>query len=227
MSVAGGQPTGADFVVMVAVQDAGKAKSRLGPDLDPGMRRTLVIAMLDDLLSTIREVWDGRVVVVSADAVYDAIALDHGATVIRDAGTGYREAIVFALSQVVEAGAVLVLPGDIPHASVGEIRTLLEALNEPGVTIVPSEDGGTLALGLHPPTVIPPQFGPNSATLHAEVARDMGVPSRVISLEHLRHDVDTLDDLARVWDQVGEATTALLEHLPLPTRSSKERPHDG
>lgn len=217
---------GADFVVIVAVQDAGKAKSRLGPDLDPGMRRTLVIAMLDDLLSTIREVWQGRVVVVSADAVYDAIALDHDATVIRDAGTGYREAIVLALSQVTDADAVLVLPGDVPHASVDDISTLLTALSEPGVTIVPSEDGGTLALGLHPPTAIPPQFGPESATRHAEVARDAGVPYALISLDHLRHDVDTLDDLARVWDQVGEATTALLEHLSLPTKATKESPRD-
>jgi len=43
----------------------------------------------------------------------------------------------------------------------------------------------------------------------------------------LRHDVDTLADLARVWDRVGEATTALLEHLPLPTlptRAETSRP---
>ncbi|MCA9848008.1 MAG: 2-phospho-L-lactate guanylyltransferase [Dehalococcoidia bacterium] len=210
---------GADYVVITAVKDAGQAKSRLGPDLDAGTRRSLVIAMVDDLLSTVREVWAGRIVVVSPDPVYDAIALDHGATVVRDRGEGYNEAIALALSTVLDAEAALVLPGDLPHADVDHVTTLLNALAEPGVCVVTAEDGGTLALGLTPPSVIAPAFGPDSARAHEEAAKAAGQRVSVGQLAGLTHDVDTLEDLARVWDRVGEATTALLEHLPIPTRS--------
>lgn len=205
-----------DYVVITAVKDAALAKSRLGPDLDPGTRRSLVIAMVDDLLSTVREVWAGRIVVVSPDAVYDAIAGEHGATVLRDRGEGYNEAIMLALAAVGDASAALVLPADLPHATMADIATLLNALDEPGVTVVPAEDGGTLALGLTPPHAIRPAFGPESARAHEDAARTAGLRTSTRPLPGLAHDVDTLDDLARVWDRVGEATTALLEHLPLP-----------
>lgn len=208
---------GADFVVITAVNDAGHAKTRLGPDLDAGTRRSLVIAMVDDLLSTVREVWQGRIVVVSPDPVYDAIAHDHDATVLRDRGEGYNEAITLALGTVRDAEAALVLPGDLPHASVTDVATLLNALVEPGVTIVAAEDGGTLALGLTPPHAIAPAFGPDSAAAHQAAAQAAGVRVSLSRFPHLTHDIDTLEDLARVWDRVGEATTALLEHLPIAT----------
>lgn len=222
-------PAGADFVVITAVQDAGMAKSRLGPDLDAGTRRSLVIAMVDDLLSTVREVWQGRVVVVSPDPVYDAIAHEHAATVIRDHGTGYNEAITLALDAVRGAAAALVLPGDLPHLDVDAVGTLLDALAEPGITIVAAEDGGTLALGLTPPNVIAPAFGPQSALAHVSAATSAGVRVTMRQFPGLTHDVDTLEDLARVWDQVGEATTALLEHLPIavpPARNAGSGPRE-
>lgn len=208
----------ANLAVVIAVQDAGRAKSRLGPDLDPGTRRTLVIAMLDDLLTAVREVWAGRVVVVSTDPVYDAVAVDHGAETLRDAGIGYNEAVHLGVAHVQRAEAVLVMPGDLPHATSAEITALLHALDEPGVTIVPARDGGTLALGLRPTSAIAPVFGPDSAARHREAAERSGVAWRFLSPGHLDTDVDTLDDLTEVWDRVGEATTALLEHLPLPAR---------
>ncbi|MDA0815621.1 MAG: 2-phospho-L-lactate guanylyltransferase [Chloroflexi bacterium] len=212
----------ANFVVITAVQDANRAKSRLGPHLDPGTRRTLVMAMLDDLLTAVREVWSGNIVVVSPDSVYDAIAQDHRARVIRDAGTGYNDAIRLALAETQSASAALILPGDLPHANPSEIAALLEALLETGVTVVPAEDGGTLALGLHPPDVIEPRFGPQSASAHGEAARATGVRLTYTTPGDLRHDIDTLDDLARVWDRVGEATTALLEHLAIPTIAGRD-----
>jgi 2-phospho-L-lactate/phosphoenolpyruvate guanylyltransferase len=212
------------YAVVVAVQDAGRAKSRLGPDLDAGIRRTLVISMLDDLLTAIREVWDGDVVVVSADAVYDAVAREHRARVVRDEGIGYNEAVTLAVRHLGEADAVLILPGDLPHAAPAEIATLLNALDVPGVTLVPSDDGGTLALGLRPPNVMAPLFGPDSAARHREAAHAAGVPLRDMQPGGLRADVDTLEDLAAVWDSVGEATAALLEHLPItvPPRPAGE-----
>ncbi|MDP2328976.1 MAG: 2-phospho-L-lactate guanylyltransferase [Dehalococcoidia bacterium] len=210
----------AETTVVIAVQDAGRAKSRLGPDLDPGMRRTLVIAMLDDLLTALREVHVGPVTVVSADAVYDAIAREHGAQTVRDAGVGYNTAVLLALQTVTPGTAVLILPGDLPQATATDLATLLAAIATPGVVIAPSADGGTCALGLHPVHAITPAFGPDSARLHREAAVAAGAALTILALESLSTDVDTLDDLADVWDRVGEATTALLEHLPLPAKGT-------
>ena len=64
------------------------------------------------------------------------------------------------------------------------------------------------------------------AITHGEAARRAGVRLTYATLGTLRHDIDTLDDLARVWDQVGEATTTLLEHLAIPTTSSAPARHD-
>lgn len=209
-----------DVTVIIAVQDATRAKSRLGPDLDPGIRRSLVIAMLDDLLSVLREVYSGPLLVVSADAVYDAVARNHDAEVLRDTGAGYNEALGEALARAAGAAAALILPGDLPHAAASDLEALLVAIREPGVVVVPSDDGGTSALGLRPPDAIAPAFNGASAERHIRAATAAGVRCTVLELDSLRVDVDTLDDLERVWPHAGEATTALLEHLPLPASNA-------
>lgn len=211
--------TARDTAIIVAVQDAGRAKSRLGAHLDVGARRALVIAMLDDVLTAIREVHAGPLLVVSADAVYDPIARKHAAEVLRDAGAGYNAAVALALARLAgRAAAALVLPGDLPQLRATDVAAVLAALATPGVVIVASEDGGTTALGLRPIDVIATAFGPDSARHHRAAVTAAGTPLSELHLNSLRVDVDTLDDLTAVWDHVGAATAAVLEHLPLVTK---------
>ncbi|MFA7249619.1 MAG: 2-phospho-L-lactate guanylyltransferase [Dehalococcoidia bacterium] len=200
--------------VIVAVQDAGRAKSRLGTHLSADARRALVIAMLDDVLAAIREAHAGTVVVVSADAVYDSIARAHAAEVIRDTGVGYNAAVALALTFLAgRASAALVLPGDLPQLQARDVRAVLNTLASPGVVVVASEDGGTTALGLHPIGVISTAFGPESARLHRAAAQAAGATLSELHLDSLRVDVDTLDDLTEVRDRVGPATAEVLERL--------------
>lgn len=208
--------TQSDTAVVVAVQDATRAKSRLGADLDADTRRSLVIAMLDDVLTAIREAHAGTLIVVSADVAYDAVARKHHAEVIRDTGEGYNAAIVLTLGRISgRAAAVLILPGDLPQLRAGDVTAILEALDVPGVVVVPSTDGGTTALGLRPLDAISTAFGPDSAQHHRDAAAAAGVRLTELRLESLRVDVDTLEDLATVWGAAGRATTMLLEHLSL------------
>lgn len=202
-----------DLAVLVAVQDAGRAKTRLGSHLDPGQRHSLVQAMLDDLLTAVREVHDGQIVVISPVRGYDAVALEHRADVLRDPGTGYLPAVTLALDHVAAREAVLVLPGDLPQARGEDVRTLIEALGRAQVVLAPSIDGGTCALGLRPPSVLTPRFGVDSAARHREAAAAAGLDLHEIRLPSLDRDVDTIEDLASVWEQAGEATTAILEQL--------------
>ena len=202
-----------DVAVVVAVQDAGRAKSRLGSHLDPGQRHSLVQAMLDDLLTAVREVHEGQIVVVSPVRGYDAVAHEHGAEVLRDPGTGYLPAVMLGLAHVAGSGAALVLPGDLPQARSEDVAALLEALADTAVVLAPSVDGGTCALGLRPPGAMAPAFGPDSAARHREAARAAGLEVRELRLPSLSRDVDTIEDLEAVWEQVGEATAAILEQL--------------
>ncbi len=212
-----------DTAVVIAVQEASRAKSRLGADLDSASRRALVIAMLDDVLTAVRRAHAGTVIVVSADEAYDAVARAHDAEVIRDAGVGYNPAVAIALDAIAARGiaAALVLPGDLPQLRDKDITLMLDALAEDGVVVVPSADGGTIALGLRPLHVIRTAFGPESAQRHREGAQAVGVPLTNLVIEALTVDVDTLADLALVRDVAGSATARLIEQLdalrsPLP-----------
>lgn len=211
-----------DVAVVVAVQDAGRAKSRLGAHLDPGQRHSLVQAMLDDLLTAVREVYAGQIVVVSPVRGYDAVAHGHGAEVLRDPGAGYLPAVMLGLAHVAGSEAALILPGDLPQARREDVAALLEALRHAPIVLAPSVDGGTCALGLRPPDAMAPAFGPDSAAHHREAARAAGLEVCELRLPSLSRDVDTIDDLAAVWGQVGEATAAILEQLqvvlPRPPR---------
>lgn len=204
-----------DLAVVVCAQDARRAKSRLAEHLDPGQRHSLVYAMLDDLLAAVREVHAGLIVVVSPVTAYDAVAKGHSAEIVRDPGTGYLDAVRVGLDHVGTHEAALVLPGDLPQARGEDIRALIEALGEAQVVLVPSVDGGTCALGLRPPEVMAPAFGLDSAARHREGARAARLAIREVRLASLDRDVDTIADLAEVWDRVGEATTAILEQLPI------------
>lgn len=204
-----------DVAVVVAVQDAGRAKSRLGAHLDPGQRHSLVQAMLDDLLTAVREAHAGPIVVVSPVHGYDAVAHEHGAAVLRDPGTGYLPAVMLGLAHVAEHAAALVLPGDLPQARSEDVARLLEALRDAAVVLAPSVDGGTCALGLHPPGVMAPAFGPESASRHREAALAAGLTLHELRLPSIDRDVDTIEDLEAVWGAVGEATAAILEQLQI------------
>lgn len=208
--------TQSDTAVVVAVQDASRAKSRLGAALDAGTRRALVIAMLDDVLAAIREAHAGALIVVSADAAYDVVAREHHAEVIRDTGEGYNAAVTLTLGRLSgRAAAVLILPADLPQLRAGDVAATIEALGVPGVVVVPSTDGGTTVLGLRPLDAISTAFGPDSAQHHRDAAAAAGVRLTELRLESLRVDVDTLEDLATVRGAAGKATTMLLEHLSL------------
>ena len=212
------------IAVIIAVRDVSTAKSRLGEQLDAGARQSLVIAMLDDLLAALRRAYSGPILVVSPDAAYDPVATTHGAQLVGDPGEGLNQAFLTALASASEAGAhsALLLPGDLPHVSPEDLASVLDGFGKPGVVLVPSSDGGTIALGLHPLDVIAPRFGERSADRHRDAAAAAAVHLNELTPPSMQVDIDTLADLDRVSGSLGEATTALLEHLPIGARVEGE-----
>jgi 2-phospho-L-lactate guanylyltransferase len=108
-----------------------------------------------------------------------------------------RKGIRFAERE--RARQVLVVPSDIPLAKPVDFRRMLEAVRTDGVFIVPSHDmGGTNALLLRPPGIMPVSYGINSFKRHCRLARNRRLHVRILRPRSLRLDIDNPPDLKRV-----------------------------
>ncbi len=124
-----------------------------------------------------------------------------------------ESAIAFALAR--EVGRVLVLPGDIPLATPGELASLIRSRGaEPGVTLAPSHDsGGTNALLLAPPNAIAPCYGPGSYLKHMSQAMARHIDVNVVHLPGVARDIDEPADLAQLSAAGGERYGFLAPYL--------------
>ncbi len=176
------------------------AKGRLRPAIDDERRGPLIAAMLEDVLEAIAESRTvERTIVVSGDPAAITIAGAAGAEVIPDpTDEGHSEAALLGIARAREdgAGCVVLLPGDCPMLDPRELDSLLTAVPERYVAVVPDRHGtGTNALVLSPPEAIRPSFGEGSRERHVVAARESGVPYAVESLPSLALDLDTPADI--------------------------------
>jgi 2-phospho-L-lactate guanylyltransferase len=189
--------------VIIPVKALSDAKLRLAELLAPEERAGLVLAMLADMLETLAHVARvGPVHVVTPDAKVAALAEAQDAIIIAERSSmGLNGAIERGLCHpgVRSMGRALILPGDVPFASAGEILAVAQTAGPPGarrVTIVPARDGrGTNALLLAPLDIIDPQFGPWSFAHHLSSAVARRADLQVLQLPGLASDIDTLADL--------------------------------
>ncbi|MFG6178599.1 2-phospho-L-lactate guanylyltransferase [Halomonas sp. THAF12] len=187
-------------LIVIPVKDFGEAKSRLAGVLPAGRRAALARRLCERTLRFCRRrLPDHDLLVVTASTAIAALARRHGARVLeepRAAGLCAAARRAAAWSRRHGYTAQLLIPADIARLDEGEIRHLLAARPAgAGVVICPASDGGTNALLTSPPDALPFRFGERSSEAHRESARRLGLPCRVIELEHLRFDLDTPDDL--------------------------------
>ncbi|MEZ4503983.1 MAG: 2-phospho-L-lactate guanylyltransferase [Dehalococcoidia bacterium] len=210
---------GTSVAVFVAIKPLAAAKSRF-TGVEDAQRQALVLAMLDDVLASIRSAHEGILTVISEDPSYDALAERHRARREPDAATGYRAAVQAELIAAASAGtrAALIVPADVPGLTAHDVEALLGALETVEVVLAPGIDGGTSALGLRPPTAIPVAFGPQSGWLHRRLAEVSGRRLAELALASLAVDVDTLDDLEAAARVAGPATTKVIESIRAASR---------
>lgn len=213
------------MAAIVPAKALDRAKSRLAKLLSEKERRDLALAMLEDVLRSLRCVPRlETVVVVSPDdgALQLARRLGAEAVVERPSVRGINQALDQAVDYLASRGieAVLVLPADVPGVAPGDIEAVLDALApDRGIVICPSARRGTGALALRPPGLIPFRFGPNSFTLHRREAAAHGIPTRVLRIDSLLNDIDEPPDLQSFWQRGnGEATRRLLLQSGLAAR---------
>ena len=193
--------------VVVPLRTLAGGKARLGEALDAEEREELVLGMLRHTLDVLRA-WTpaARVVVVSPDGPLLERLADDGVATYLQRGTGLNSGLASVRDVAVRAGAgaLLVVPADLPHLSTGALDALLEAADaalaagsgDPVVVVAPADARhGTNALLLAPPAAIEPAFGPDSFAAHLRAAQAAGASVQVVELAALGFDLDTPDDL--------------------------------
>jgi 2-phospho-L-lactate guanylyltransferase len=172
-------------------------------------RRALADAMLADVVAAAAAV--GPVLVVAPHGT----RLPAEARLVADRRRGQGAAVRAGLAAATAAGLpgpYLVVNADLPCADARDLLALAGAAPADGLALVAAADGTTNALAFADPSVFEPVYGPGSAARFAALA-----PSTILDSPNLIDDVDTLADLTRLADRVGEHTRRVLASLDLPS----------
>ncbi|HEX2186736.1 MAG TPA: 2-phospho-L-lactate guanylyltransferase, partial [Chloroflexota bacterium] len=186
---------------VVVARTGPTAKSRLAPALGVSQRILLAQAMLADVVAACRQAGlRGPVVVTDGPTARERFARA-GLPVVADGGREMNLAVRAGIATAAGAGAgaVLVLPGDVPLVTPADLLTLVSwaARGATVVGVATDRAGqGTNALVMRPPRAIQPGFGPRSAPRHLARARMAGASTHLTRLPSLVLDVDTPQDLA-------------------------------
>ncbi len=187
---------------IVPVKPFLRSKSRLAGVLSPEARAGLSRDFLGHALRVLAQVPQiGRVLVVSRDPAALALARDLHAHTVTEAGAPDLNRALTRATQVAvaeRAGAVLILPTDLPLITVADVQTLITAAGAgPAVTLAPDRhETGTNALFVRPPGLLAYAFGAGSFGRHLARAQAAGAEVRVCRLPGLALDVDQPEDLA-------------------------------
>jgi 2-phospho-L-lactate guanylyltransferase len=197
---------------LVPVKEWPLAKRRLGPSVDPALRRRLFMAMVEDVFAALaRSHALSGFATVTVDSAVQAAARQHGGLVVeRHAQRGHNAAVRSGVAFLVERGAegVLTLPMDVPLTEPTDVDGLIEVHLGAHVhlTIVPAHDlRGTNAMLTTPPGCIEPAFGQMSARRHMSAARAAGARAQIVHNPHLGLDIDRAADLGRLL-KIGGVT---------------------
>lgn len=190
-------------LAVVPINRLAAAKSRLAPALSGAGRRALALWMVGRVLEAVRR--SGAVdaiAVVSPDEDALAWARARGALALAQEHGGLNAGLALARDYALArgAGVLLVLLGDLPRLTPGEVARLVAPAEQAEaahtVVLAPDRDRqGTNGLLLRPPDLLPFAYGPGSFERHRAIARAFGVEPLVVASPGLAFDVDTPADL--------------------------------
>ena len=180
------------------------AKSRLATALSPDERADLARHLLIGAVAAARACARlAGVVVVSPDPALRRLAGEMGALAQPDPPSSPLNPLNAAIAAGREcaiargAGAILVLPADLPLLSAQAIASAIDQAGDAAVAVAPDWGStGTNALLLRPPRVIHPAFGVDSYARHRAAAHARGVSIATITHPAISRDLDTPADLA-------------------------------
>ena len=208
--------------IVVPVKRLRQAKHRLSPLLSEQERGALMMAMLTDVLDTIRDLAEpAGIVVATRSNRARALAHERGLpTFAESPDADHARTVTEASVHIAErygAERMLALSADIPGVTRDDVRQVL-ARTDP-VVLVPDRHGtGTSAVLSDLPLRLVLQFGEDSLRKHRASSRPAAAlcPNANIS-----GDIDTVDDLIEVSRALPDgATRRLLERSGIAGRLS-------
>jgi 2-phospho-L-lactate guanylyltransferase len=206
------------LAIIIPVKSPREGKSRLAGELSARGRHLLNLQLLRhtfDQVAGLSDIADIRVVSRSPDVLAEAFQRGFS-TSLETGQSGLNEAVTLGAhhAQVAGAGAIMVLPIDLPGVTADMLRsTIAEFRDGPEVMIVADRRAdGTNLLLWRPVDTARFHYGIGSASRHAEAAQAQGL--RVVMREDpvLSFDLDTPQDL-KLWSRTGRAETLLDDRL--------------
>jgi 2-phospho-L-lactate guanylyltransferase len=188
---------------IVPVKNLDASKTRLSSILSPFERRDLTLAMLQDVLRTLRtaKIIDG-IFVAGEDLKIQQTATIYGASYFSTENLALNSCINEASKECLSqrAGSVLVVPADIPLLKVRDIAKIIDlGLSSPSIVLSPSKDCGTNALYEHPPNLISACFGTASFLNHVREAYRNKIRTKIYFSKGVATDIDSVEDLKIVF----------------------------
>lgn len=188
-----------ELIIAIPMKSPVFAKTRLAENLSVMQRQQLAIGLFQHTVAFFRQTYpEFPTVVVTASQEVAQIATSLAAYVLDEkVENGLNNAANLAKNWAMQKKfhALLIVPADIPVLHKTEIDTLLQLSKNFSVVIAESIHGGTNALLVSPPNSLTFQYGKNSATLHAALAKRKQLDYYRLQCYHLSRDIDTLPDL--------------------------------
>jgi 2-phospho-L-lactate guanylyltransferase len=183
--------------VLIPLKQLTLAKQRLSPHVSAASRRRLMLCMLRRTVLAALDAAVGPVALVTSELTASLALIPPGVEVIDDGGLAWNEGLQHALTSIQPPPtAVLYLSADLPLITSADILKFVDSAPDPGVGVARARDGGTNALLVRPATGIAPLFGHQpSAARHARRAEEGGLVARIVDINGLSLDVDTVEDL--------------------------------
>jgi 2-phospho-L-lactate guanylyltransferase len=196
---------------VVPIKETAGAKQRLAQALSVELRRSLALAMAEDVLAALAAADLAGIAVVTTDPAVADLARRFFARIIDDPSQGETIAVNSAARILAREGhrAILVVPADIPLVTESEIERLIDLHQTcPEFIIAPAHDElGSNAVLCAPPTAVPLEFGDNSFVRHLETARRRGITPKIVHLPGIGLDIDHPRDLARFMQTPSQTRT--------------------
>ncbi|MFO7590814.1 MAG: 2-phospho-L-lactate guanylyltransferase [Acidimicrobiia bacterium] len=178
--------------VVIPIRSFHGAKERLAERLSEVARADLA---RDLATRVVRAAAPLPVVVVSSAPEVRSWALDAGAEVLDDPGTGLDGAAAAGSDHLADRGfrRAIVAHADLPDA--GPLAPLVEAAGPRDVVLVPCHrDDGTNVCSIPLPRTFPFSYGPGSFLRHEATAHGLGLDVVVVRRVDLAFDVDVPAD---------------------------------
>jgi 2-phospho-L-lactate guanylyltransferase len=202
-------------ILLIPVKSLTTAKQRLAAALDQERRSQLAEAMLRDVMTAAAGVL-GRidVALMTGDARARALAAEFGFLVIDDPrNESETAAIEMATAWCEQRGydTTVVVPGDIPLITSGELQRVLDAAPAEGAVFVPAYDGrGSNCILRRPASIIPLRFGNDSFLPHCEAMRKTGRELVVLEMPGMGLDIDNPHELELLLQRAGSTNAQRL-----------------